>query len=309
MTLKAPVALIIFNRPHLTEAALKTVAAARPSRLYVIADGPRSQEEIVICEQARAVIDRVDWDCEVFRNFAEHNLGCRQRIVSGLDWVFSQEDDAIILEDDCIPNPSFFRFCDELLEYYRNDDRVMEVGGGNYQSNHSRTEHSYYFSKYSHTHGWATWGRAWQHFDEFISFWPELKASRTWEVLCPDASERAYWSSIYDMIFSNVLTSSWDYQWQLARWCHDGLAAVPDANLVSNIGFGRNATHTRWKWKSLAELGTVDMGDISHPPSVSRHIEADEYMFRTSYGGGLLRQVHHKVKSWWLLSVGRRGHV
>lgn len=302
MPLTTPVVLIIFNRPSLTEKVFAAIAAARPSQLFVVADGPRFSEEAPKCLAARSLVDRVDWDCEVETNFAEHNLGCRKRIVSGLNWVFSQVDEAIILEDDCVPHMSFFTFCENLLAYYRNSEQVMEIGGCNYQSGKMRSEHSYYFSKYAHTYGWATWRRAWQYFDENISFWPQIQKTGAWKLICDDEEERRYWRPIYDRIYEGKLMTSWDYQWQLARWNQQGLAIVPNVNLVSNIGFGPDATHTRWRWSSFANMPTYDIGEIVHSPSITRHQEADKYMFRKLFRGSVLRRAIRKARSIWRLS-------
>lgn len=301
MPLATPVVLIVFNRPHLTEAVFSAVAAARPRTLFVIADGPRFQEEAGKCQAARSVIDRVDWDCKVLTNFANQNLGCRKRIVSGLNWVFSQADEAIILEDDCVPHESFFRYCETLLDFYRHDERVMEIGGCNFQFGQTRTEYSYYFSKYSHGPGWATWKRAWRHYDEKLMIWPRLKGTDSWTRMWDDPREMEYWESILDWIWQGTETI-WDYQWQFAMWCHNGLSAVPNVNLISNIGFGPDATHTRWRWNSTAKLPTHDIGEIRHPSLVVRHREADTYMFRKAFRGGLLRRALRKAKHWSRLS-------
>lgn len=270
----------------------------RPAKLFLVADGPRFAEEADECLSARAVIERIDWDCDLATNFADSNLGCRERIVSGLNWVFTQVDEAIVLEDDCVPHPSFFPFCQTLLNRYRDDERVMEIGGSNYQAGRSRTTDSYYFSKYSHLHGWATWSRAWQYFGKSISDWQQIKGKRPWDVLCENDSEYRYWTGIYEQISSGILTSSWDYQWQLARYRQGGLTIVPNVNLVSNIGFGKKATHTRWKWQSVAALPTQDIGDLRHPATVVRNKEADEYMFQKVFRGNLLQRAYRMAKRW-----------
>jgi len=301
MALATPVVLIIFNRPYLTEKVFTALAAAHPNQLFIVADGPRFPEETSKCLAARSVINRVDWDCHVMTDFSEANLGCRKRIVTGLNWVFSQVDEAIILEDDCVPHVSCFRVCETLLQKYRHDERVMEIGGCNFQKSISRTEHSYYFSKYSHGPGWATWKRGWDIFDESISVWPLLKHDGIWREMCPYEAEREYWTDIYNIVYEGQLNTSWDYQWQLARWAHSGLCVVPNVNLVSNIGYGKDATHTRWKIKHLAELPTRDIGSILHPPTVCRNEEADKYMFAKVYRGGLLRRTYRQLRNVWRL--------
>jgi hypothetical protein len=295
MPLATPVVLIVFNRPHLTEAVFAAIAAARPRTLFVIADGPRFPEEAGKCQAARSVIDRVDWECEVLTSFAAQNLGCRKRIVSGLNWVFSQVEEAIILEDDCVPHESFFRYCETLLDYYRHDERVMEIGGCNFQFGQTRTEYSYYFSRYSHSPGWATWKRAWHHYDEELTMWPRLKGAETWTRMWDDAREMEYWESIFDRV-SEGTDTIWDYQWQFAIWYRNGLSAVPNVNLISNIGFGSDATHTRRKRHPLARLPIHSLDDIRHPPAVTRNCEADQFYFEKVLWGGQMKRFLKKIQ-------------
>jgi hypothetical protein len=285
----------------LTKEVFAAIAAARPTKLFVVADGPRFPKEAGKCQAARSVIDRVDWDCKVVTNIADANLGCRKRIVSGLNWVFSQVDEAIVLEDDCVPHQSFFTFCARLLAHYRNDERVMEIGGGNYQFGLRRTDSSYYFSRYSNSWGWATWKRAWQHYDEELVIWPRLKETGKWSRLWDDRREMKHWESILDRVYRGEI-DTWDYQWQFAMWCQNGLSVVPNVNLVSNIGFGPDATHTRWRWNPVAQLPTQEIGEIRHPPLIFRHQEADQYRFQRVLRGSLLRRALRKVREWCPLS-------
>ena len=173
-----PVLLIIFNRPEHTRRALAAIRRVRPRSLLVVADGPRSAAEATLCARTRDVISEVDWDCTVLRSYSEKNLGCGIRVHTGIDWAFSQFEDLIVLEDDCIPDPSFFSFCEQLLEYYRDDERVMHISGNNFQPDQPSTSYGYYFSKYTHAWGWATWRRAWKHFDWALEHWPELRNER-----------------------------------------------------------------------------------------------------------------------------------
>ena len=172
-----PVAFLIFNRPELTRKVFASIAQARPSKLLVVADGPREDvsDDEENCSEARATIDRIDWDCEVLTNYSSVNMGCRARISTGLEWVFKNVEEAIILEDDCIPHPTFFRFCKELLARYRDDQRVMMISGNNFQMGRKWTPCSYYFSRFFHCWGWATWRRAWKHYDIDMGLWPALE--------------------------------------------------------------------------------------------------------------------------------------
>lgn len=278
-SLETPVAIILFNRPHLVEKVFQAVRRAKPRQLFLIADGPHCEDEVEQCLAARSLAEEVDWDCELKTNYAEHNLGCRQRVVSGLNWLFSLAEEAIILEDDCVPHPSFFRYCETLLRYYRTDERVMEISGCNYYPRCKSRWHSYFFSHYYHTWGWATWRRAWKHYDVHLKGWPEFRQSQTWTNLFDDAAEERFWANVYDQVVAGGLETSWDYQWQFARWVHNGLAAVPAVNLVTNIGFGPGATTTTLEYDIRARLPAYDVGEIHHPSSVIRDVQADRYRF------------------------------
>ncbi len=287
--LDTPVAFLIFNRPDLTSIVFEVIAQAKPKKLLVVADGPRFPEEAEKCQKARSVIKRVDWDCQVLTNFSETNLGCKHRVSSGLDWVFSEVEEAIILEDDCLPAPSFFYFCQTLLEYYRHDERIMHISGNNFQFGHSRTDYSYYFSKYGGIWGWASWQRAWKHFDKEMKTWLEFKKTNRLEDICDNLYEKLYWESIFDSVFEGII-DTWDYQWLYARWTQNDLSIVPNSNLVSNIGFCSNATHTSSSKNPLANLPTNEILEIKNPPFVVRNRGADSYIFDYCYKGNSLKK-------------------
>jgi hypothetical protein len=282
MTSTTPVAFLIFNRPDLTQIVFDAIARAKPKKLFVVADGPRFPEEAEKCRQARAVIDKIDWECEVFKNFSDKNLGCGRRISSGIDWVFSSVDEAIFLEDDCLPIESFFLFCQELLERYRDDKRIMAIGGNNFQSGQKRTAFSYHFSKYSGCWGWASWRRAWHHYDYEMKTWPAFKQAGMMKMICPDPHEQRFWTKLFDSMHENPLgIDTWDHQWKYACWSQNGLAIEPSVNLVANIGLGRpDASHTKESDPLLAELSKAqDLWEIRHPPFVVRHHDADNHIF------------------------------
>lgn len=293
MTVSVPVAFFVFNRPDLTQIVFKMLAKAKPKILFVVADGPRFPEEAEKCEQARAVVDRVDWDCEVFTNFSDKNLGCGRRIASGIEWVFSEVEEAIFLEDDCLPVLSFFPFCQVLLEHYRHDERIMTINGNNFQSGQRRTEYSYHFSKYCASWGWASWRRAWKHYDYEMKSWPEFKQTGMMEMVCNDPYELKFWTKLFDSIYENPGgIDTWDHQWNYACWSQNGLAVEPGVNLVSNLGLGRSdATHTTGQNPSLAEISkTQEIWEIKHPPFVVRHRDADTYIFDYVIGGKQMRK-------------------
>jgi len=287
MALSTPIAFFLFNRPDLAEIVFSSIAKARPKKLFVVADGPRFAEEADACQQSRTVIEDVDWECEVVTDFSETNLGCKKRISSGLNWVFSEVEEAIILEDDCLPAPSFFNFCEACLDRYRDDERIMMVSGNNFQRGWRNGQDSYFFSKYVHIWGWATWRRAWQHYDVDMTTWPDYKKAGRIRSICEDPWEQKYWTDVFDATFDGRV-DTWDYQWCYACWSRGGLSILPSHNLISNIGFGPNATHTN-QHPDLAALPTVDLWDIIHPRSVARDKEADRYTFEHVISGRAMR--------------------
>jgi hypothetical protein len=279
VVIHTPVAFIIFNRPELTERVFQAIRQARPKKLLVIADGSRIDrpDEVEMCSTARAVIDQVDWECEVLTNYSATNLGCKRRVASGIDWVFSQVEEAIILEDDCLPNPSFFKYCQELLEHYRYDERIWCISGNNFQDGQQRGSGSYYFSNYNHCWGWASWRRAWQHYDHNLSHWPEVRDGRYLTGILDSDLEVQFWQDVFENIYTLGEPNTWDYAWTFTCWLNRGLTVLPNVNLVSNIGFGLNATHTL-KRNRFSNLPTEEIGKIHHPPFIIRHSEADIYI-------------------------------
>jgi hypothetical protein len=277
-----PVAFIIFNRPDLTEHVFAEIARARPPKLLVVADGPRTEKagEAEKCIATRAIIDRVDWKCDVLTNYSDTNLGCGRRPSSGLHWVFEQVEEAIILEDDCVPHPTFFRFCEELLEQYRNDERVMHISGNNFFSQ-QRMPFSYFFSYYSLAWGWATWRRAFQHYDPEIKLWPVLRNTSWLMDVLGDPRAVEHWKKIYDLSHASIdNVNTWDFQWLFATWAHRGLSILPNTNLVSNIGFREDATHTRGATNTLANLPRLEMRfPLKHPPCMVRDKTVDQIIF------------------------------
>lgn len=232
--LDTPVALLIFNRPDFAEAVLRAVAAVRPKRLFVFADGPRTAEEAALCADTRAVI-KPDWPCELTMEVSAVNLGCRERSASGFDRVFAECETAIFLDDDCIPDPTFFRFCEEMLERYRDDDRVMSITGANYLGRWTRgwRGSSYHFSHLGSPWGWASWRRAWDRFDNTMQAWhhPTTK-SRIRDLLGDDMYE--FQARRFDLVWDD--RHSWDVAWLFAKLLDAGLTIVPAVNLVRNIG-------------------------------------------------------------------------
>jgi hypothetical protein len=277
----APVAFFIFNRPQPTMKVYERIREARPKRFLVVADGPRSSRpgEDQLCREAREIVSSPDWPCELITNFAPENLGCRRRVSSGLDWVFQQCPEAIILEDDCLPGPSFFEFCSEMLNRYRDDDRIVHVSGDNYQDGRRRGDGSYYFSRYTHSWGWASWRTAWRYYDVNVSAWPAAYRERWLESFLDSPEEVRYWEAHFDRLYRGQI-DTWDYQWLFACWRRGGLSILPNENLVTNIGVGPDATHFK-ESHSTVGLPVHELGELVHPSEVVQCKEADRYTFET----------------------------
>ncbi|SHG87954.1 hypothetical protein SAMN02745157_4977 [Kaistia soli DSM 19436] len=243
-SMNSPVLLLIFRRPETTQAVMNALALSKPKRLYIAADGPRNAAEAAICEATRAVATNVSWDCEVHTLFRDENLGLRRSVQSGLDWFFEHEMRGIILEDDCVPAPDFFQFCDELLEYYADDTRVGAIAGTTY-TRPGDVSDSYYFSRNLNVWGWATWRRAWKLNDPDMKDWPHLRKT---EFLRRLAFGRfgfeTFWRSIFDTCYAGGYPQSWAYRWVFSCWSRGLLTCAPAANLVSNVGDDDAATHT-----------------------------------------------------------------
>lgn len=290
--LTTPVAFIIFNRPDTTERVFAEIARAKPPKLLVIADGPRASKEGEAEKAAatREIIKRVDWDCEVLSNFSDVNLGCKKRVSSGIDWVFEQVEEAIILEDDCLPHPSFFRFCQEMLARYRHDQRIGMISGDNLQFGRKYGPDSYYFSKYVHVWGWASWRDRWrQSYDVDMKVWPRIREAGRVPDLVGAPDEAEYWAEIFDRVHRGEI-DTWDYQWVFANWIEGRVSILPSVNLISNIGFGAGATHTLVE-NDLANLPVQAMEyPLVHPVGTVRNHRADSYVKGLCYSVPSLTQ-------------------
>lgn len=298
--LRTPVAFIIFNRPDTTERVFAEIAKAKPPKLLVVADGARvdRQGEAEKVAAARAIIDRVDWECEVLTNFSEVNLGCKKRVSSGIDWVFEQVEEAIILEDDCLPDSTFFRFCQGMLERYRHDQRIGMISGDNFQFGRRYGDDSYYFSKYVHIWGWATWRDRWAgSYDVTLAKWPTIRDEGRLVDMVGDAREARYWGKIFERVHHGLI-DTWDYQWVFANWVNGRLSIVPAVNLISNVGFGQNATHTTGA-SDLENLPVTPIKfPLSHPLGVFKNIQADSFSEKKCCSAPLWKRIRNKVAGW-----------
>ena len=275
--MKTPVVLILFNRPHLVSLVFERIAKVRPEKLFLIADGPRqgNAQDQTLCEQARSIVSNVSWPAEIHVNFSQINLGCGRRISSGLDWVFARVPEAIVLEDDCVPSPDFFPFCEELLARYRNDSRIGIISGDNFVTPQIQCADSYYFSKYPHVWGWATWRRTWSLFDFHLSKWPTARSTGVLERILRRRETIRFWTKVLDDQY--IYHTAWASRLVFTCFMHGLLNIIPAQNLVSNVGWGENATHALDAGSPLANLPTGGLEfPLRDPDAIVPLTEADE---------------------------------
>jgi hypothetical protein len=295
-----PVVFCVFNRPEPTARVLARIREARPAQLFVVADGPRADRpgDAALCQQVRALIDQgVDWPCELVRDYSDHNQGSGPRIATGLTQVFTQVEEAIVLEDDCLPELTFFRYCAELLAKYRDDPRVALVSGSHHQVKNAPGADDYYFCRYGNTWGWATWRRAWQFFDYKMSDWPAWKESGKLEQLFPDPAVRTYWRRIWDETAAGK-HDAWDYQWTFEYMRRGMLGILPRVALIQNIGFGRDATHTVGEGNDYPETSPLSF-PLRHPATLEPDRVAEAAASRRFFTPRTLGQrILGKLRRW-----------
>ena len=306
--LETPVALFVFSRPDTTRRVFEAIADVRPPRLLLVADGPRPNKtgEAEACRQVREIVSRVDWPCEVSTNFADKNLGCQERMISGFNWVFSLVEEAILLEDDCLPDASFFFFCEEMLTRYRNDSRIAMVSGFNAVQDHISSNYSYYFSNFTHCWGWATWRRSWAQFDERLTNWPEIRSAGLLQEIFEHSDNVKHWTSIFDQTHQGAGLDAWDFQWFYAMITNHSLSVVPRVNLVENIGFGPGATHTVYRWERPAvRVGSIEL-PLTHPPVIVPLRSMDRIDQRVS--GFQTQSIAKKIKGKLRRAISKVSH-
>ena len=298
VSLKTAVLFLVFNRPETTSVVFEKIRQAKPARIYVACDGPREgyKDDKERVAKTREIATKVDWPCEVKTFFKDKNLGCKKGVSSAINWFFEHEEQGIILEDDCVPHLDFFTFCEELLDRYANEERISLISGNNFQNGRWRGDASYYFSKYPHIWGWASWRRAWKHYQPDIPFWSNWKNSNAWLRHTSDKNERKYWERIFKMIQLGKI-DSWAYPWTACVWYKNGLTVTPNVNLVSNIGFGEDSTHTQKKNDQESNIPTKPLGRIIHSNIIDKNNEADIYDFEWTFGGRNLKF----PRSWMLM--------
>ncbi|MFD0763440.1 nucleotide-diphospho-sugar transferase [Mucilaginibacter lutimaris] len=294
---QSAVLFIIFNRPDTTERVFARIREARPPRLYIAADGPRPQKpgEDALCRQTRTIAAKVDWPCEVKTLFRDVNLGCKEAVSSAVTWFFNNEEEGIVLEDDCLPNNDFFRFCDVMLERYRHDTRIRHIGGANLQQGNKRGEASYYYSNMTHVWGWAGWRRVWKDYDKELSPYHVTDVRAQLETIFDDSFAIDTWMEIFIKIKAGEI-DTWDYQYGFLNFFNNSLSVIPNYNLISNIGFGENSTHTTDVGNPNANIPLQEFGDITHPLYVLPQKQADYYTLSHDFNLDYRWRRHNKTK-------------
>lgn len=270
MSNKVAVLLIVFKRPELTASSWACVRRYAPEKLYIFSDGPRLEVagERELCEEARKLTEDVDWPCEVHRDYSEINRGPRGHFARAFEHVFAHEDRLIQVEDDDVPDPTFFSFCEEMLERYLDDKRIMSVSGWNMQDTSPYIDSSYFFSRYSTGHGWATWRRTWEKYDVHMKTWPETRRSSAFRDGHHSGKERRYWDHVFSRTHAGHV-DTWDYQFALLHFLRNGLSVRPTKNLVANSGYGPHGTNTRDPNAPGASRSSFPMTfPLVHPPRI-----------------------------------------
>lgn len=273
--LKTPVLFLIFNRPDITYKVFNEIRKAKPKKLFIFADGPRKEvrNDIEQCRLTRNIIKQINWDCQVKTNFYNNNLGCNLAVTSGINWFFKHVDKGIILEDDCLPNQSFFWFCQELLKKYKDDERIMMISGNSYQFGRNVEKASYYFSKLPSIWGWAVWRRSWNFFDLNVKDFPKFNEQKRIKNIFDDRITQNFWSR---KIFGRYNgRNTWDFAWAYAMFKQCGLCICPTNNLVSNIGFGSDSSNAKQQNSVFAKLKTKQINKIIHPLFIIPNMNAD----------------------------------
>lgn len=275
-----PVLLLVFNRPDETKKVFEVIRLVKPKHLYIVADGPREgKNDERKCERVRSIVSTVDWDCSVKKLYREKNRGLEKGLGEAITWFFDQVESGIVLEDDCVPDETFFEYCAQMLERYKNDEHIMVVNGSSFLPTHMQNKDNYYYSKYVHFWGWASWRRAWRLFDPTMKQWPVFKESNDFRHLFRNRWERVYFTMIFDSTFLGK-TNSWGYRWLYSVWLNNGKAISPGVNLIRNVGFTKDATH---KVLRTFELPTDPITSIPKILSERESQKADAFTAQRYY--------------------------
>ncbi len=283
-----PILLLTWQRNKEVEALISKLRKINAVNLYINSDGyslnkKNSKQIDKILETRSTILKNIDWDCKLQIKFNNKNLGCKNSVIEAINWFFENEESGIILEEDCIPDISFFYYCAELLKKYKNHKSIGCITGVNFQNNQKVSDSSYYFSKYNHCWGWATWKDKWEIFDKDINFWPKMKSQKEWEIdKSMKEEERNYWEKVFENSYLNLI-DSWAYPWLASLWYKNKLTITPEYNLVSNVGFDGLATHTKNRFSRASNQKTYSLKKIIHNSAIKINIKADRYTFKNHF--------------------------
>ena len=282
MSYNTPILFLVFNRPEKTQIIFDIIKKLKPKKLYISADGPRKNriKDNLLCDQVRSIVKKINWDCEQKIKFNNTNLGCKINVIESIDWFFSNVEEGIILEDDCVPSESFFYFCEELLSKYKNNEKIMQINGFNSGLNsYLDTDDSYYFSKLNTTWGWATWRRAWQKFDYNLESYIEFKQKGKIKEFYKDKGIPKWMEKYLDKTF-NKEDNIWSINWAFSILKNSGLCITPNINLIENIGFDKQSTSGKTEiFNEWQETKSFEIQSITHPREIEHNLKLDRLVF------------------------------
>ncbi|MDR0972315.1 MAG: nucleotide-diphospho-sugar transferase [Bacteroidales bacterium] len=292
-----PILFLVFNRFETTQRVFEQIKKQKPKYLFIAQDGPREnkKEDKQKCEKVRSLFNEIDWDCEVKTLFQEKNLGCKYAVSSAISWFFENVEMGVILEDDCLPNDDFFSFCEQLLIRYKDEEKIKIISGENLQNGIQRGDASYYFSKYPHIWGWATWRRTWKEYDFLLETIDTKKFIKILNKTFNSFWERMVWLDKF-ILQKNNLINSWDYQLCFSIWAKDGVNILPNKNLVENIGLSLEATHTKKLNQELFFIPTHTILPLVFNDKIEINKKADEYTFRLIYKKNIFQLVYRAIR-------------
>lgn len=307
---KSPVLFLIFNRPDTTLQVFEAIRNTKPAKLYIAADGPRAdrKDDAILCQETLAIVKDIDWNCEVKTLYREKNLGCKHAISSAIDWFFNNEEEGIILEDDCLPSNSFFFFCDTLLEKYRFDTRIRHITGCNLQIGNRWGDASFYFANQTHVWGWASWKRVWNDYDKDLKAFDENEVEEKISNIFSDKFVIETWAHIFKEVKAGRI-DTWDYQLAFLNFFNNGLSVNPNFNLIKNIGFRNDATHTINPESPYSNIPLEEIDEISYPIYVLPEKKADYFAlvheFNLVERWRKYNSLRYTMKRWFKKQLGR----
>jgi len=292
--LETPVLFLVFNRLDVTKQVFQAIRQAKPPRLYIAADGARDDipgelEKVALVREY--ITTHIDWDCEVSTLFRVKNLGCKYAVSRAITWFFENEEQGIILEDDCLPSQSFFWFCEELLIRYKNDLRVGQISGFNYGFKDKNLKYDYFFSKYPMVWGWATWKGRWDKYTLTLDDFDEIKRNKQFSLIF-NKSELKKRTSIFDRVKKNGI-DTWDYQWSFTLYKNSQYTVIPKNNFILNLGFGEDSTHTKGK-NPYEGMILEEVDGLNSPPDYIIQLNS---LYTLLNRGGVVSRVIDKVKN------------